>query len=136
MKKLIVAVFFFVTAIGAVRADEPVQVSDRILWDWGTFKVFVPFKTINAVGLWDFVAKRSMVGGETPVAALNKLQFVAGGVTSLDGQGTPFVGVHFRVLNPTENFVPLASFSPGIFAGRNFRDNAWVFGIKASIGLF
>lgn len=133
MKKHLCALAVLLASAGAVRADET---NPKIWFSLGSLQVNVPFKTINGVGLWDFVAKQSLAGAETPLVTWKRLEVVGGAVTSLDGAGTPFLGVHVVIPNPAENFVALSSFRPGVFAGRNFRNNDWVLGLKASVGLF
>lgn len=132
MRKLLVA-FAIVAAFSVkVKADE------TILADFGSLSIHLPFSSISAVGLWDGISKRSLAGAETPLVTWKRLQLVGGAVTTIDSDsvGTPFLGVHVIVPNPAENYVALSSFHPGIFAGRNFRANEWLLGIKASVGLF
>ena len=60
---------------------------------------------------------------------------MAGAVTSVDGEGTPYLGANIDVPNPVK-MVELGIVKPGIFAGYNFRDKTALFGIKAAINLF
>lgn len=131
MKKLIIALAFICSA-SLAKAD------DKIWFEFGSVNVYVPFKTVNAVGLWDGIAKQTLAGAETPVFAWKRLEFVGGAVTTIDSPsaGTPFIGFHLAMPNPAENFVALSTFKPGVFAGRNFRTNEYVLGLKASLGLF
>lgn len=133
MNKLLLVIAILLASVGVLPADET---NPSILWNFGSFNILVPFKIVDAVYLWDFVGKKSMIGAETPIASYKRLQFVAGGVTSIDGQGTPFVGMHLLLVNPAENWIPLSSFKPGLFGGRDFNQDAWVFGVKASVNLF
>lgn len=133
IKMMLMIVTFL--SISAIAKADP---TDKIWLNFGSMNVYVPFGTVNAVGLWDGVSKRGMAGAETPLASWKNLQFVGGAVTTIEDSlaGTPFIGFNVAIPNPAENYVALASFKPGIFAGRNFRDNTWVLGLKASVGLF
>lgn len=118
--------------------------SKKIEMDFGTLKLYVPFQTVEGVGLWDFVHKQGLVGIETPLGAWKHFEFKTGAVTSISGKGIPFVGMDYSFTNPTENFIPLTSFHPGIFAGYDFnarpdergRTKPWVLGLKASVEFF
>lgn len=135
MKKLLIAVAVVLASLGGARADET---NSKIWFDFGAVNVYIPFRSVSAVALWDGVDKKVLAGAETPLASWKRFVVVGGAVTSVepDGAGTPFLGVHISIPNPAENYVALASFNPGIFAGRNFRSNEWVLGLKASVGLF
>ena len=132
MKKILLSIACLCLFVETVLAED----NPTIFFDFGQFHVYVPLKTVNAVGLWDFVGKRSLLGAETPIAGYKRFEFVTGGITSMDGHGTPFIGADFVVSNPAENWIPLSSFRPGLYGGRDFRNDAWIFGLKASIGLF
>lgn len=115
-----------------------VQAEEKVWFNLGSVDFNVPFASVSAVGLWDGVSNKVLAGAETPLIAWESLQITGGAVTTVesDAAGTPFLGVHVAIPNPLENFVPLASFNPGLFGGRNFRTDEWMFGIKASLGLF
>jgi len=107
-----------------------------ILWSFGKLNVLVPFNEVNAVYLYDFVLKRNMVGAETPLMSAWKLQMTAGGVTSIDGNAAPFLGVNLDLPNPAPNFASLAQIKPGLFGGRDWQSSGWIAGIKASVSIF
>lgn len=135
MKVVSVVKSFFVLSClflfaGVVKADE------KVLFDLGQVRFFVPFTSVDSTYMWDFVGKQSLVGGETPLASWKALQFTGGAVTSLEGQGTPFLGARLNLMNPAENWVPLASVRPGLFVARDFRNNAWDFGVKFALNVF
>lgn len=138
MKKLILGAIalFSLSLYTVAKADTGINGNPSILADFGSVKVYVPLTSIDTVYMWDLTTKTSLVGGETPFASWKSLQITAGAVTSLDGQGTPFVGARLELTNPTEAWVPLAAIHPGLFAGRDFRNNAWIYGLKASINVF
>lgn len=130
MKKVLIALAFCLAFSGISKAES------KVLFDLGTAKVYIPFTSVDTSYLWDFVKKQSLVGGETPIMSWKSLEFTGGAVTSLEGEGTPFVGARLNLDNPAEQWVPLAGVHPGLFAGRDFRNNAWVYGIKASVNIF
>ncbi len=129
MKKYILAALLLLTYSTA-------KAEDGVLANFGSVKVLVPFADLSAVYLFDGVAKQSLVGAETPLLEWKKVQFTGGAVTSVEGEGTPFVGIHVVIENPARNFVPLHDIKPGIFGGRNFNTNEWMVGFKASVSVF
>jgi|SRR6185436_10094153 len=129
MKKLLLAVSVMFLPLIA-KAD------DKILFSLGKVNVLLPFADVNAVYLFDGVAKQSLVGGETPLIQWHKLQFTGGAITSLDGSGSPFVGVNLVVDNPIPNYIALSGLNLGIFGGRNFNENEYMAGVKASVNIF
>ena len=128
MKKIIVLMSLMLMPL-SLRAD-------NILFSLGKVDVLVPFSDVSAVYLFDGVAKQSLVGAETPLIQWHKLQLTGGAVSSLQGAGSPFVGVHLVLDNPFKNYVSLAGIQPGVFGGRNFKTNEWIAGIKASVSIF
>lgn len=129
MKKLILAIsILFVGSV--VKADS------NILFKLGTVNVLLPFADVSATYLFDGVAKQSLVGAETPLVQWHKLQLTGGAVSSVQGEGTPFVGINLIIDNPARNFVPLTGLNLGIFGGRNFNQNEWMAGVKAAVSIF
>lgn len=133
MKKLLISVAIVASSITSVKADD-----SKLWFNLGSTNFFVPFKSVAAVGLWDGVSKKGLAGAETPLIQWKRLQLVGGAVTTVedDAAGTPFLGIHVAIQNPAENFIPLASFRPGLFGGYNFRSDMWLLGLKGSVGLF
>ena len=108
---------------------------DNAYFKVGPLELNIPFKSARVTYLYDFKAKQSLVGGETPLATLwNRLEGTAGVVTSLDGAGTPFLGGNVIVGNVLERYVALPpDFLLGGFGGFNFRTEQPIFGLKASL---
>ena len=129
MKKLIVAAVLVLGMCSVSKAED-------ISVDFGSFSFHLPFSTVSASSLWDFKAKRGLVGAETPLASYKRVSMTGGAVTSLDGKGSPYVGVHFDLVNPTENFVSLAALHPGIFGGRDFHSGSYMVGLTLSSPLW
>lgn len=102
----------------------------------GALNLTVPWENVNVVYLYDLQGKRNMVGGEAVVAKLWRLQGTFGAVTSLDGQGSPFVGGNLWFENPIPSLAILGQIKPGVFGGYSWRDNAAMFGFKASMPIF
>ena len=135
MKKIIFAVLLLTGLCLEAKADG----NPSILWDLGSVKINIPFTAVDAVALWDLRSKTGLGGGQTPIASLVPLKFnlVIGGVTSTEGVGTPYVGIEWGgVPNPTSQWFALESLHPGLFGGRNFHTNEYLYGIKASINIF
>jgi hypothetical protein len=129
MKKLFLAVVLLM-AVGIVKAE------DNILFKLGTVNILLPFSDISATYLFDGRSKRSLVGAETPLIQWKKLQVTGGAVTSVDGEGAPFLGINLLLDNPLANYTSLAGIRPGIFAGRDFNDGEYMVGVKASVSVF
>lgn len=110
-----------------------------ILYDFGAVKLNVPFTQVDVVALWDIKNKQGLAGGQTPLAFVvpMKIGLVAGAVTSTEGSGTPYVGLEWGgVPNPASSWFAIEQLHPGIFAGRNFHTNDYIYGIKASVSIF
>lgn len=138
MKKKLMLLASVMFLAGIAKADDP-----KLLFNFGKMNVYLPLSNISVVYQYDMVGKRSLVGGETPFLGLWNLQFTAGAVTSVDGAGSPFLGVNLAVPNPVPRTPFMASISevisalnPGLFGGRNFKENSYIFGLKASMAIF
>jgi len=132
MKKYLLASLLLLLPLKA-KADP------AILYDFGAVKLNVPFTQVDVVALWDIRNKQGLAGGQTPIATLvpAKIGLVAGAVTSTDGQGTPYVGLEWAgVPNPASMWFAIENLHPGIFAGRNFHTNEYIYGLKASVSIF
>jgi hypothetical protein len=67
----------------------------------------------------------------------NRVEGDIGVVTSLQGQGTPFVGGNLLIGNLLDKYVTLPSdLKLGGFGGYNFNSNAPIYGLKASYKLW
>jgi hypothetical protein len=116
---------------------DPAPQETNIYFESGPLKLTVPFKTADVVYLYDGLNQRSLVGAETTILTLwDKVSATAGGVTSLQGAGTPFVGLDLALGNTLDRFVNLGPIRLGGFGGRDFRVRQWVAGLKASVLLW
>ena len=136
MKKLLlVAGLILAFGLTVSRADEPA------FFTVGPLSLQIPLKTVRVVYLYDFLAKDgqgNLVGGETPVVrAWDRVEGTFGAVTSLEGQGTPFLGGNLLIGNLLDKWVTLpADLSIGGFGGWNFRNHEAITGFKASTKLW
>lgn len=130
MKKLLLAVIVVAGMSISLRAE------DNILFKVGSLNVLLPFSDVSATYLYDGVAKQSLVGAETPLIEWHNLQLTGGAVTSIEGEGSPFIGVNLALTNPASRWVELGNIHPGIFGGRNFNTNEYICGFKASVSIF
>lgn len=133
MKKirLIIIAAFINLLPSLAKAADP-----NIFFSLGKLNLYVPFTEIKVTSLYDFVGQSGLVGAETPIFGVWKLQFTAGAITSLDGEGSPFVGANLELQNPLSNFVPITDLKPGVFGGRDFNKNSWIYGIKVAKSIF
>lgn len=117
---------------GFAFADDPA------FFKIGPLELNIPFKTTRVVYLFDFGAKANLVGGETPLLTLwNKVEGDVGAVTSVQGQGTPFVGGNVLIGNLLDKWVTLPTdFSVGFFGGYDFHTKAPIYGPKASLKIW
>ncbi len=116
---------------------DPAPEETNIYLEAGPLKLTVPFKSVDVVYLFDGLNQRSLVGGETTILTLwDKVSATAGGVTSLQGAGTPFLGFDIALGNVLDRYVNLGPLRIGGFGGRDFRARLWVAGLKASILLW
>ena len=135
MKKLLTLALCLFCWAGMSHADE------NAFFSYGPLELNVPFKVGRLVYLYDFKAvpgEANKVGGESPFLTLwDKVEGTLGVVTSLAGNGAPFVGGNVLVGNLLEKWVTLPpDFSIGGFAGWDFRAENPTLGIKASIALW
>jgi hypothetical protein len=131
MKKLLIAVVLL-AGLGIAHAD------DNAFFKVGPLSLNIPLKTARVTYLYDFNANQNLVGGETPFASLwDRVEGTVGAVTSLEGQGTPFVGGNVLLGNLLEKYVSLpADLTIGGFGGYNFNSEAPIYGIKAGMKLW
>ena len=131
MKKLLLALaVVFVASVA--RAD------DNAFFKIGPLSLNIPFKTGAVTYMYDFKAKQNLVGGETTIATLwDRLEGTIGAVTSLDGQGAPFVGGNVILGNLLERWVSLPTdLKVGAFGGYDFNAEHEIYGLKASYKLW
>lgn len=116
----------------------PAAADDTAYFKAGPLELNVPFKTAQVVYMFDFHANQNLVGGETPFVTLwNRVEGTFGAVTSLQGQGTPFVGGNILIGNILRAWVSLPDdLKIGGFGGYDFRTDAPVYGLKASYKLW
>lgn len=133
MKKLLVLL-----AVIALWPIRPAMADDNAFFKAGPLSLSIPLKTARATYMFDFNANQNLIGGETPIASLwNRVEGTIGAVTSLQGQGTPFVGGNILVGNLLDKYVSLPSdLAIGGFGGWNFNSDAPIYGLKASVRLW
>jgi len=131
MKKLAIAMCLLCWA-GMVYADE------NAYFKAGPLELNIPLKVARATYMYDAKAKQNLVGAESPFATLwGKVEGTMGAVTSLEGQGTPFVGGNILIGNLLDKYVTLpAEFSIGGFGGFNFHSEMPMYGLKASVKIW
>jgi hypothetical protein len=116
----------------------PIEVS------FGDLTLKLPFQTVNAAALWDFVHKQGEAGLLTPFGTYKHLVFNGGAITSISGHGAPLLDIDYLIANPTENFMPISSLSPGIYGGYDFnaqpdsngKKKPWIVGVKLSVAIW
>ena len=133
MRKLFIAI-----AVLCASPIRPAFADDNAYFKAGPLELNIPFKTAAVTYMYDFKAHQSLVGGETPIATLwGRVEGTVGAVTSLDGQGTPFVGGNVLIGNLIEKWVTLPSdFKIGGFGGWNFHSEAPIYGLKTSMRIW
>ena len=107
----------------------------------GPLELNIPFKTADVVYLFNGLAKdptkRSLVGGETPVATLwEKVSATAGVVTTAAAEGVPFLGVDIATGNLLDRIVSLGPIRVGGWGAYSFRDDEAMAGLKCSLQLW
>lgn len=133
MKKLyILAVLCVLGGVSFTHAD------DTAFFKFGPLELNIPFKTAAVTYLYDFNAKKNLVGGETPIVTLwQRLEGTVGAVTSLEGQGAPFVGGNILLGNVLARYIALPEdLKVGGFGGWDFNQDAPIYGLKASYKLW
>ena len=126
MKRLLAGVLLFCLC-GIAMAD------DTAFFKVGPLSLNIPLKTTSVTYLYDVQGNQNMVGGETPIISLwDKVEGTVGVVTSLDGNGTPFVGGNINVGNTLDKWVSLGPINIGVFGGYDFKREAAIFGPKAA----
>jgi len=68
MKKLVVIGLLWVG--GACGFSSVANADPGLLTDFGPVKVYLPFSEVNVVYNYDFIGKRNLVGGETPMFSI------------------------------------------------------------------
>lgn len=133
MRKLLYGALCFL-CLGGVFA----QADETAFYKAGPLELYIPMKTAQVTYLYDFNANQNLVGGETPIASMwNRVEGTVGVVTSLEGQGTPFVGGDLLLGNVLDRWVALPpELKIGGFGGWNFHSETPIYGLKASYKLW
>lgn len=136
MKKLlsVCAVVLAALSVGPLS----LHADDAAFFKIGPLALNVPFKSASITYMYDFNANKNLVGGETPIVSLwNRVEGTFGAVTSLDGQGTPFVGGNILIGNLIERYVTLPpDFKIGGFGGYDFNADKTIYGLKTSLKIW
>lgn len=115
----------------AAQVKQEATVNVPKLWiDTPFFKGYVPGVQVSVISLFDFINKRPLVGAETPIFALSRVQFTGGAVTSIAGEGSPFIGGHLLIPNPAPSIVFLNDLELGGWGGRDFNEGRYMAGLK------
>ena len=130
MRKLLILMAFCLS-FGVARADV-------LNVTVGPLSLQIPFQNLNVVYLFDALhanqgSNAQLVGAETTILTLKKINGTFGGVTSVTGQATPYIGFD-TVISP--EFLSVAPVDVGVWGGRDFTQSEWRAGLKASINIF
>lgn len=149
MKKLALLVSLVLGLAGLSQADSVVTAgpgaapvppatsgTSSIYYHIGALNLTIPWDNVNIVYLYDLEGKRNLVGGEAVVISLWRIQGTVGAVTSLDGNGAPFIGGNIWFDNPIPSVAILSQIKPGVFGGYSWVDGAAIFGFKAAFPIF
>jgi hypothetical protein len=130
--------FIFFVAGMLVFAFGLSHAEDEAYFKAGPLGLHIPFKSARVTYLYDFHANQNLVGGETPIADMwNRVEGTVGVITSLEGQGTPFIGGNILIGNLLEKWLTLPpDLLVGGYGGYNFNSEAPIYGLKASIRLW
>lgn len=133
MKKLLILSVLLLWPLRPAAAQE-----DPAFVKYGPLSLNVPLKTAAVTYMFDFHANENLVGGETSIVTLfDRVEGTVGAVTSLQGQGTPFVGGNMLIGNLVDKWVSLpADFKLGGFGGWNFNTEKPIYGLKASVAIW
>ena len=130
----VIAIAFMALVFGIQQAFA----DDPAFFKYGPLSLNIPLKTASVVYMFDFKQNRNLVGGETSIVTLwNRIEGTVGAVTSLQGQGTPFVGGNILVGNLVDRWITLpADFKLGGFGGYDFHSDLPIYGLKASVAIW
>lgn len=125
-------------AVMAIGLSQVARADDNAYFKAGPLELNIPFKTGEVVYMYDFNASQNLVGGETPFVTLwNRVEGTFGAVTSLQGQGTPFIGGNILIGNVVDKWISLpADLKLGGFGGFDFHTSTAIYGLKASFRLW
>lgn len=112
------------------------KVDGEIYAHVGPLNLTIPWQNVNVVYLYDFQSDRSLIGGEAVVASIWRIQATVGAVTSLAGNGSPFVGGNIWFPNPVPQIAILNEIKPGVFGGWDWTEGHSIFGVKAAYPIF
>lgn len=121
---------------GAAPVPPAISGTSSIYYHIGALNLTIPWDNVNAVYMYDLNAKRNLVGGEAGIASLWIIQATVGAVTSIDGNGAPYVGGNIWLPNPIPQLAILNYIKPGVFGGYDWNRGASIFGFKAAIPIF
>lgn len=135
MKSKFLAFLALFLMFGPLR---PAAADDPVFFKYGPLSLNIPLKTMSVTYMYDFHSTQNLVGGETVIATIwDRIEGTAGAVTSLRGQGTPFVGGNIIIGNLLDRWVSLPSeFKIGGFGGYDFNAETSMYGLKASVALW
>lgn len=116
----------------------PAAAEDTVYFKAGPLTLHIPFKSAAATYMYDFHNNNNLVGGETTIVTLwDKIEGIGGVVTSLQGEGAPFIGGNFIIGNILDRWLNLPpAFKFGGFGGYDFRADTPMYGLKASVAIW
>lgn len=132
MKRYIIGLAILLAGAGGARAES-------ICTDWGTFNLCLPVTTgVDAAFGYDFRGHQSQGLAETGFAKWKVTEqgvvvFKAGGITTDNGKGAPFLGADYELAGISNPIPGFASIRPGVYGGKDFHTNEWFYGVKASM---
>jgi len=109
---------------------------DELRWNFGPLQLNAPFQQVDVTYLHDFIAQRNLAGAETPIVNLWHITGTIGAVTSIDGEGAPYIGGHMDITNPINMFLNLGDLRLGGWGAYNFIEGQAMVGLKAGYPLF
>lgn len=130
MKKMLFVALFLITGVG--QAEE-------MCTDLGRFNLCLPITTgVQGAFGYNFKGHEMQGLAETSFGRLSltetsMLVFKAGGITSENSVGAPFVGLDYQLKGAVNPIGGVLNISPGIYGGYDFDLDEYFYGVKASI---
>lgn len=133
MKKLGLVLGFLLVAV--------VAKADPLCTNWGDLNLCLPLTQLDAAYGYNFAAPEGTSGNqallETQIASYKSVYMTFGGAKSESTPAAPYIGIAYGIKNPiedTSNFFNVVR--PGVYAGRDFSNGSWIYGLKAVVSIF
>lgn len=124
MKKRLLALFGAFLIVTGVSAES-------LTYSIGDLKLVLPGQNAEVVYLYDIINAQGLGGAETVFVEYKSIQGSFGAISDADFNGTAFLGIR-TVITESGNDL----FHVGVWVGRDYRDNLYRAGIKASVPLW